>query len=304
MTKEATLFSVLPMELGLNMVPKFLAEEAHIPNTGPLDWRPGADRTGSQRSLIEMLPGARQSLGSVGPDECFAAAAWTAEEINQILKDEGHGNIKLRPWDDPETFGVAGGVLFDWYWKTPGGGTYKVLDWRKGSRFASGVSFFTFEERVVAAIPTQRKSDFVFVAEAGNYVSRFALIEECTRVHRGMQATTEYEGAILPQWAIEPMQVDVSDLVGLNAQDSCKNPRIISQAVFGGENSFRRDGTHFKAAFAAAAMKGGLGYDEPGPKDWVAETDLIVWYVRKGASQLLGAVYAPTDIFSREEVYR
>jgi hypothetical protein len=306
--KEPTLFSGIPFAAGLDMVPSFLERELGISSEGPLNWQ--ADpRSTVQVQLVRGLPAWRKALRLLDPrTEYFAAAAWTAEKINHILAEGGFPYIQLDPWCDLETFGIAGAItLDDWKWRYPGTGEYKILDRYAGFRLGVTPAEGGIEVRIlvecgsaVVIIPTQRQGDYVYLIDNVVPRSGFDLLEACHKLYSSDMLSSAYTGAILPQWYIEPMMVDVSGINGLSAIDSRYNPRIIDQAKFGGETSFRKDGTHFRAAFAAAVRKCICMPDRPGPDDYVLKSDAYALYVRHGS--ILGVVYAPVDCWSYQDV--
>jgi len=300
---NATLFSGVPFASGLDVIPPWLCAESGIPNQGNLEWLVSS-RVELQDQLVAWLPYCRQAAGLLEVGEGFAAAAWTAPEINAIAAAAGFGYLKLDPWTDPETFGVLGTITLDWFWKQQGTGEYHLWDQhQQGFRLdvsgSGGLRFYRTYGREAVAIPT-KSGDLVYVVDGAQYCERFELLNVGASLLKGMSEVEGYSGAVLPQWKVPPTLVDVSALRGLYAYDGSGQARILDQAKFGGETDFRPDGSAFRAAFIAAARKGFSMGDTPSPNDWWPKGDVFALYVRSG--MLLGISYVPKAVWATDVV--
>lgn len=310
MVKRA-LFTSFPIVAALQEADAFIAnvlwEERGVRPEEPLQWIADND---VQTALIgpRIWDPTLAALAGFAEGEMSSVASWDVEVINTFLRREEF-EIQLRPWlkGDRLTFGIAAIIKLLREWCVRGETGYKVVNWRKAFRLGApvaqgGVEFYRASGEVVVRIPTKVHGDCVCVTKASEPKTHFDLLFFCMDAQDAMEPTDEFTGAILPNWSFQE-EVDVSDLINLWTEDAVGQPWWLAQALMEGKSAFCAEGISFKAAFAAAVMRGGSWPKEPEPRDHIVDYNLVMWIDREGVPVPLGAVYVETDEFSQTDVH-
>lgn len=297
----ATLFTSVPIVQALGpQVEEYLGSE--------ISWRAGSQKLQHQLLDPTLWKIALEACGLVGEDELVSIAAPDAETINAFLAKHKI-QVRLNPWNDPNTFGVAAVIklLLKWLNDHPDS-EYKIKGSKVAFRLASehslgGVNFYrNGVGEVVVEIPTTSARGYkVYVTKAVASLSHFELIYACMDAVRTLHATSEYSGVILPQFTFSD-KPDVSGLVRMGGLAGNGQYWYIAQAVMGGDATFGPSGFLFRAGFAAAVRKGLSPVAKPSPKDYVVDHDVYVWIQHPQSPLPLGAVYVPLSEFAEQPV--
>ena len=305
---KAHLFSPIPIYHGLGpvatgFVDGILAKEKNLRQETLLSWRPGEPPTALQQQLVAWWAYMGQAHAEVDPEEMDAVASWNVIEVNRTLKEWGC-NIQLDPQPAPDkwVFYLAALAQFTRHWMSLGTPGYWLPEARRKA-FAltetHGVKFGNYGDFPVVIIPVQ-EGGWVFLTKATEPLSRFDLYGKCLTIWEGREQGDGFPGVVLPYWEIEHLEVDVADLCGLTTNDASDQDWWISQALMECDCSFGLDGTFFKAAFAAAMMRGGSRAKDPGNYHVV---DYDVYYgIVSPKGHVIASAYVPTDVFSHARV--
>jgi hypothetical protein len=301
------IFTTFPIAAALDRAAgKFIAdlvrEESNQEQSLPLAWVPTNEM---QEALLapDLWQPTVAALDHLSADELAYIASWKAEDINEFLRREKF-EIQLNPWPvDHVTFGMAGMIKLLRHWVKTGEDDYTVGKWKKAFRLEDGLRFFNYgvEGETGVAIQT-REGDWVHIVRAPSALSHFALIRYAMQTTVRAKHSDRYTGVILPQWEFQ-QKVDVTDLIGLNTTDAAKNPWRLSQALFEGKSGFGPAGMSFKAAFAAAAMRGGGPVNKPHTGDLVVDYPLVASIWRPKVQVPLGVVMVEPEDFSGTNVF-
>ncbi|MBU0708299.1 hypothetical protein KJ596_00945 [Patescibacteria group bacterium] len=304
------LFSPVPIYHGLGpvatrFVARIVLEEAGLIQ-GELSWLPGNPPTDFQMQLANFWPYMAEAYADVAESEMDAVISWDVGEVNRVLRDEWGCNIQLDavPAPDRWVLYLAALVQFVRRWRDIGVEGYGLPHPLNTKAFAltaetHGVKFSSYDGNPVVLIPSQ-EGGWVLLTRARAPLSRFALYSRIIDIWAGQERGDAYPGVVLPYWKFEHQEVDVADLCGLATIDAASFLWWLVQAKMECECAFGIDGTSFKAAFAAAAMRGMSQPKDPGDYH-VMDYDLYYGIVSP-RGYVVASAYVPTDAFSATKV--
>ncbi len=233
--------------------PALIAAEKYIhPLKDHLSWIPANDM---QAGLITDRAASLAALSGLG-DELMSYAAPTAEEVNRFLAEAGL-DIRLDPWTDPDTIGMAAVLkILKKAWQAKVGHNYEFADGREAYTLRPderGMRLTTVLGHIVTTVPLESGWEITFVSGASNETG-YGLIGEVSSLKAMAVSSAPYGGVMLPSLLQSDVRPDMDWLLNLRTVDKYGGPWRMVQAVEQIKLAFGPMGVSAVAGFAGASM--------------------------------------------------
>ena len=261
-----------------------------------------------QRIFLENFFTHRGDLSQFSPEELKSWMSWRAEELNQILQQEGFA-IQLQPFK-PNEFGVVGilDLLMEWLQEGkkkqifaqnqrqyPGVNIKSGIGQLLGSNDAvPNFSAFTHSSHQHPIVAVQTKTgDIVWMTIADKEREGFDLMTKVMSFKRNdLQPMRSKEFVEFPMIDLE-QEVNIEWLLNMTTMDAARNVEVyISQAMQQTKFKMNHKGAHLKSAVAMGMTRKGISMED----GVTIDAPFYLWVERNGLQFPIMAAYMDYDV--------